>query len=189
MANAFVPEIPDWDSDGLLPVIHPHTLDQSPYKVSSEQLVIAMGTTEKRIQLLRGWLNLRNELYVIGLVNGWQWVNGSFAQNVEKSENRDPNDVDVVTFVHFPDGIDINAFFLQHERLLDSLYTKREFGVDAYYFDLSRSPHSWFMDRTRYWHNWWSHTRKNEEKGYFQVLLSAEDDKKALEFLNSKGVK
>ena len=74
--------IPDWDVRGLLPVKHPVTLLESPYIISSEQLVAAMGTTPERRRLLRGWLDLRRELYGIGLVAGWQWVNGSFVENV-----------------------------------------------------------------------------------------------------------
>ncbi|WP_426763559.1 DUF6932 family protein [Hafnia paralvei] len=37
----------------------------------------------------------------MGLAEGFQWVDGSFTENVELIERRTPNDVDVVIFSLF----------------------------------------------------------------------------------------
>ncbi|WP_414651656.1 DUF6932 family protein [Hafnia paralvei] len=37
----------------------------------------------------------------MGLAEGFQWVDGSFTENIELIERRTPNDVDVVTFSLF----------------------------------------------------------------------------------------
>lgn len=180
--------VPAWDIDGFLPVIHPITLTPSPYKISSEQLIAAMGTTLERIRLLRGWLNLRRELYGIGLEDGWQWINGSFVENVEASQNRSPNDIDVVTFFYIPSNR-VAELAKQHRRLWLTQFTRVEFGVDAYYVDMENLPFSEQRKRMEYWHTEWSHTRNAEEKGYLSVRLSSDDDRKALEILNFKEVR
>lgn len=58
----------------------------------------------ERRELLKGLLEFRSELHRIGLVDGIQWLDGSFIENVEEIEGRHPKDIDVVTFLFkFPD--------------------------------------------------------------------------------------
>lgn len=45
-----------------------------------------------------GLLDLRAELTLAGKSDGFQWVDGSFTEDVEVQQGRTPNDVDVVTF-------------------------------------------------------------------------------------------
>ena len=53
--------------------------------------------------ILDGFLRFRELLTQAGFVSGFQWVDGSFLENVEMLENRPPNDLDVVTF-YIPPG-------------------------------------------------------------------------------------
>ena len=42
--------------------------------------------------LLQGFLNYRKKLHELGLVQGVQWLDGSFVENIEVLESRAPND-------------------------------------------------------------------------------------------------
>ena len=90
--------------DGILNVIPPHLGDPkrredlSPYSCTVEELCDRFATSPKRREILDGFLALRREFFKIGL-KGFQWVDGSFVEDIEMHEGRDPDDIDVVTFV------------------------------------------------------------------------------------------
>ena len=46
---------------------------------------------------MAGFLSFRDALQATGLVKGFQWINGSFLENVEEVEERNPRDIDVVS--------------------------------------------------------------------------------------------
>jgi hypothetical protein len=58
-----------------------------------------------RRHLVEGLLRYRADLAKLGFVRGFQWLDGSFAEDVEANEQRTPNDIDVVTFAHSPAGL------------------------------------------------------------------------------------
>ena len=106
MSEGTVP-IPSWNSRGVLPPINsadPTSTDRSPYRVSLIDFVLRFGNTEPRQQIVTGFLNFRSALQAIDLVNGFQWIDGSFVENIEVIEERAPRDIDVVTFFHLPHG-------------------------------------------------------------------------------------
>lgn len=87
--------IPDWNSQGVLPPndpIDPTAAERSPYAVSLTDFVLHFGTTEKRQTILEGLLGFRAILHAAGLGNGFQWVDGSFLEEIEKIENHAPAD-------------------------------------------------------------------------------------------------
>lgn len=99
--------IPHWNDDGFLPAadsVEPTSWERSPYSVSLFGLIERFGTSEIRIRLLQGLLDFRVELHNAGLHSGFQWIDGSFVENVEETANRSPNDIDVVTFFYIPNG-------------------------------------------------------------------------------------
>ena len=100
--------IPAWDNRGVLPPVRPgqpgHSADRSPYKCSLKELVDHFGTSEPRIGLLQKFLDYREAMHRLGLTNGYQWINGSFAQDVERLESRPPGDIDIVNLLYLPDG-------------------------------------------------------------------------------------
>ena len=119
--------IPAWNNIGALPPIAPgapgHSSERSPYAVNIHQIVGTFGFTERRRTILRGVLGYRESMYRAGITRGFQWIDGSFIEDVETLENRDPNDLDVVTFFHLPQGMDQREFFHKHGDLfrLDQL--------------------------------------------------------------------
>lgn len=105
MMNAFLPH---WSNAGVLPPVRPNHLgyspDRSPYAVSLLTLVERFSTTPERIKILQGFLQFRAFLHELGVTSGFQWLDGSFMEQVELLESRSPNDIDVVTFFELSEG-------------------------------------------------------------------------------------
>jgi hypothetical protein len=66
-------------------------------------LVAAMGTSPDRCNLIFGLLEYRALIQRLGYEIGLQFIDGSFVENVEMREQRDPGDIDVFSFLVRPD--------------------------------------------------------------------------------------
>src|SRR5580692_10607499 len=93
--------LPPFISSGVLPphlagAASPH--DRSPYEATPAEVVARFATSGPRRVILRGYLDYRAALREAGFAEGYQWLDGSFVEDVERTEGRPPNDVDVVTF-------------------------------------------------------------------------------------------
>jgi len=171
--------IPDWNPQGVLPPndpVDPTSAERSPYAVSLTDFVLHFGTTEKRQTILLGLLDFRAALHAAGLGNGFQWVNGSFLENIETIANRPPADMDVVTFFYLPQGQTQQSFASTHPDLFKHEDTKTRFHVDAYFVPLDDNPPAYLVERSAYWYSLWSHRRNGQWKGYLQIDLLATDD-------------
>ena len=99
----------DWDASGLIPPFdpeHPTHPNRSPYRKSLSDFVVEFGLSKLRRDLLASLLDFRDALHQAQLTRGFQWINGSFAEHVEVRQDRDPKDIDVVTFFYVPDDYD-----------------------------------------------------------------------------------
>jgi hypothetical protein len=171
--------IPIWNAQGVLPPndpINPTSAERSPYIVSLTDFVLHFGTTPERRRILIGLLEFRAILHTAGLCKGFQWVDGSFLEDIETIENRAPADMDVVTFFHLPKGQTQMSFVSAHPDLFDHADTKNQFHVDAYFVPLDDNPPAYLVERTAYWYSLWSHQRNGQWKGYLQIDLSRTDD-------------
>ena len=93
--------IPDFDHNQVMPphIGDPRRPDQlSPYPATSEEVCRKFGTSPDRRAILRGWLNFRTRLTQLGIVSGFQWLDGSFLEDIEGIEARQPRDLDLITF-------------------------------------------------------------------------------------------
>lgn len=168
--------IPAWSPQGVLPPINSlsaTSADRSPYEVTLLDLVMRFATSQARCQILQGFLAYRSELHAMGLQQGFQWVNGSFAENVELLEMRDPKDVDVVTFLHLPTPFNPTP---RQDLVLDHDHAKATFRVDAYIVEINLLPLDNLIKQSTYWYSMWSHRRNQAWKGYLQVDLSPAED-------------
>jgi len=171
--------IPDWNPQGVLPPINstnPTSADRSPYAVSITDLILHYGTTPPRQTILSGFLAFRAALHAAGLTKGFQWIDGSFLENIELIEKRDPGDVDVVTFFHLPDGQTQQDLVNAHPRLFNPTHTKADYHVDAYFVQLNGNTPEPLVEQSTYWYSLWSHRRNGQWKGYLQIHLSPTDD-------------
>ncbi len=182
--------IPAFDHNGVLP---PHRGDPrrraelSPYPVTSLQVVERFFTSPEREAILRGWLALRTQLVADGMTDGFQWLDGSFMEDIERRETRPPGDIDVVTFYR-----PAPAFHIQFAALValpawaDRDAAKQTYHVDHFLVDLTVAGEV-LVDHTRYWSGLFSHTRDAVWKGMLRVQLQTPaDDQAALDRLNGQ---
>ena len=177
--SEYTAPIPNWSSRGVLPPINsaePTSTDRSPYRVSLIDFVLRFGNTESRRRILEGFLDFRSALHEIGVDNGFQWVNGSFLENIEITENRSPRDLDLVTFFRLPEGRTQRTLRDAAPNIFDNAYCKENFHVDVYFQPLGDGSPESLVSQSAYWYSVWSHRRNGYWKGYLQLDLSNTDD-------------
>ncbi len=177
--------IPEWNHSGVLPPIQPGQASHSagsraPYQVSLLDLVDRFAFNAARAAILQGFFRYRADLHATGIVDGFQWINGSFAEDSENHRQmRPPNDIDVVTFYHSPD-----SDFSEYQRLFDSRATKETFLVDAYGLRLGEPVRPATVRQIVYWYSMWAHQRDGLWKGFVEVDLRPDGDATARQALN-----
>ncbi len=107
-------------------------------------------------------------------------------QEVEETEDRPPNDIDVVTYIAIPEGTTQRSLMDQAPYLFLSRLSKVRFRVDAYVLPfLGQSLGAEHIERVTYWYSMWSHTREeNTWKGFLLTALGPNDDAVASEMLD-----
>lgn len=128
---------------------------------------------------MRGLLAYRQQLAAIGVQGGFQWLSGSFLEDIEALERRHPRDVDVVTFSHRPVAVaadaDFAAFVAANDALFDPLQVKVNFRCDSYHVDMDIAPDG-VIFHTRYWYGLFSHRRGGLWKGMLEIPLAVSAD-------------
>jgi hypothetical protein len=178
--------------DGILNILPPHLgdprqpTDLSPFFCTLSELCDRFATTPKRKQILEGFLNLRAELFALG-IQGFQWLDGSYLENIELQEGRDPDDLDAVTFVAEPaTPRDLAAKLGIRRELLNQAHVKATYLVDHYWVSLGSMP-AYLVDASRYWYGLFSHRRDRVWKGMLVVDFSDKtQDDAARKALGSK---
>ncbi len=159
--------IPAWNAEGLISpidVTNPSSPNRAPYSVSLTDLVMRFSSSAERTAILLGFLDYRAELHTAGLQSGFQWLDGSFMENIETSyRNRPPRDVDVVTFYRLPAGLTQVALASLRPDLFPATAAghdtlRARFCVDAYTQDLGTASER-LVNRSTYWYSMWSHQR------------------------------
>lgn len=179
--------IPVWNSAGVIPPIRPDQdgagPDRSPYHVTSDLFIKSMCLTDDRAKILRGLLNYRKGLYGLGLTTGYQWLDGSFCEEIEVFEKRAPRDIDAVTFLDLPASFDRKQI-AKYPDLFDKAEAKRVHFVDANFVQLGQPLTENSVRTVAYWYSLWSHRRDGLWKGFAQVPLSHDNDAVALEIID-----
>lgn len=180
--------IPDWTARGVLPPVdeaEPVSHFRSPYRATLSDLVIRFGSSLERCTILEGWLRYRQVLHRLGLVTGFQWLDGSFLEDVETLESRPPNDIDCVTFYRLEDGRTEQDLYDEAADMFDHSVVKRDFRVDAYSVNLAY-PSQTLIAQSAYWYSVWSHRRDLMWKGFVQIDLDPSEDEFGREYLASQ---
>lgn len=183
--------IPAWNSAGVIPPIRPgvqgHDLDRSPYFVDLVTVVDRFATSPERCAILDGLLRYRSIWHQAGISSGFQWLDGSFLEQIETLESRPPKDMDVVTFFDLPDGDDQRSFVRNNPELFDRKKLKDDFYMDAYFSPLGGSFGVWQVKNISYWYSMWSHRRNGLWKGFVQVDIDPSQDSSARAILDANG--
>jgi len=157
----------------------------SPYPTSMVELVQRYATSPERIAILRGLISYRSRLRELGYLEGQQWLDGSFVEDVEAIRRRPPQDIDIVTFAAVPGTQgEKMQHVLENLDIFDPGAAKAQYLCDAYFVDLTVAP-LLLVDTTRYWFGLFSHQRETSLwKGMLQVQMLSDDDA-AVEMLNN----
>jgi len=178
--------IPPFTHAAVLPPYLGDATDEtrSPYGATMEELVSRFATSIERRDILSGLLTYRAALREkLGVTSGIQWLDGSFVEDVERSEGRPPADIDVLTIATFPPA---SALTAGQRELLDSKHTKSRYRCDAYPLDLSRVKSvDLVLARVTYWFGLFGHRRDELWKGMLSVSLDAADDERARRLLEA----
>ncbi len=153
--------------------------ESSPYPVTAGELVSRFAVSPERRTILRGLLDYRAALRGLGFSGGFQWLDGSFVENVEAARGRPPADIDLVTFVYAPSGLspiqtrqmmDDNAELFVKERC------KARFRCDTMVINLGKTPERLVQD-VRYWYGLFSHRRGDHIwKGMLHLPMDSDDE-------------
>ena len=182
--------IPALTVDGVLPpFVGPggpagSPQNMSPHSATALEVVTYFGSTPSRQSILQGWLDHRAGLRTAGFDRGFQWLDGSFV------ENRDPRDLDIVTYLYRPHGIPDPKSLLSHIQANLHLFQRStvrvNYRLDFFPVDLDGSPEA-IVQMSRYFMGLFSHRRSDLLwKGMLQVSLEdLSDDQAALAALGS----
>ncbi|MDI9336710.1 MAG: hypothetical protein QM520_06750 [Gammaproteobacteria bacterium] len=180
--------IPNFDHNLVLP---PHLgdprvpKDTSPYQCSSLELCQKFATSPARITILKNFLAFRDKLNHYGLLNGFQWLGGSFLEDAEKRESRSPNDLDLVTIYWDYDMPFQRNLEQEFPEFTDACLAKLQYKLDHYPFDASYCPMI-TVAYSAYWIQLFSHNRDAVWKGILQVPLNTVAvDADALQYLKN----
>ncbi len=178
--------IPPWNHQHVLPlVLSPSESlrrdNRAPYRATVLELIDRFAINAERMRILEGFLQYRSALRDKGIHGGFQWIGGSFVEDVEQIELRTPNDIDVVSFFY---PIDLNPNI--YVNLFDVKNTKANFHVDASGIRLGRPLTPEIVSLVGYWYGMWAHRRDGSPKGFVEVDLTPDLDSTASEELNQR---
>jgi hypothetical protein len=175
--------IPAFTISGVLPPFLGTTpadpAAMSPYRATLIEVAGTMCGTDARKEIFRGLLAYRQALDGIGITTGFQWLSGSFLEDIETLESRPPADVDLVTFCHRPPGAqaqaDWNALLAANAALFEPPQIKAAFRCDAYFVDMDIPPWA-VVSQSRYWFGLFAHRRGGLWKGLLEIPLAVSND-------------
>jgi hypothetical protein len=151
----------------------------SPFAATLLQTAQLFCGSRVRVAIFRGLLEYRRTLASLGFSEGFQWLSGSFTEDIERLEGRDPKDVDLVTFctppAHCQTPADIQALVVGNPEVFIPLRAKARFHCDPYFVNLLLHPVN-TVSQTRYWFGLFSHRRGGLWKGLLQVPLAVSQD-------------
>lgn len=176
--------IPAWNELGLLPPIDPElptNPQRSPYLVTLLDVVMRFSTTPERRKVLTGLLDYRAALHKVGLCQGFQWLDGSFLEDIETLERRPPKDIDVVSFIRKPAD---HAMSDADLATLDHGAVKMQHAVDSYLVGLDEISAEEAIAASAYWYSMWSHRRNQAWKGFLQINLTPAEDQQVRQWLS-----
>jgi hypothetical protein len=186
--------IPNFDASGVLPPFINGTptlpANQAPYLVDLSHFVTHFATSAERIKILNGFLDYRSKLKATGVVDGFQWIDGSFVEDVELTRGRPPSDIDIVTFAYTPvpnTRAEQIKFITNNEELFKAPLSKKKYMCDAYFVNLEAKP-KFLVKQSQYWFGLFSHQKATSIwKGMIELDLSC-DESEAKKILVKIGV-
>lgn len=182
--------IPNFDHNHVTPphIGNPTDISQlSPYLSNSFEFTKHFATSAQRVEILNGLLKFRKKLNNVGVIEGFQWLDGSFTENIEITEGRAPRDLDIVTLFNLNILSQHQIAEIQNnfKDFFDSEMSKINYKLDHYPFNYMMDP-LFTIDYSRYWIQLFSHNRLGVWKGIIRLELNTPElDNRAFEYLNN----
>lgn len=177
--------IPPFSASGVLPPFIDASptipAKRSPYATDMFQLVERFCTSAHRAKLLLGLNSYRQHLSKGGFVSGYQWIDGSFVENVETTRGRPPSDIDVVTLFNRPMKYQVSGHQWDadykatlHKQFFSTKHMKPRYYCDTYSIDLDADQAS-LVDHTMYWGGLFTDIKgSTEKKGIVRIPLATD---------------
>ncbi len=179
--------IPSFDHNNVLPPHMGNPTDKthlSPYSCTILELCHQFSTSGQRIAILKNYITFRQRMTSLGIIIGFQWLDGSFMENIERSESREPNDLDIVTFFGGISRADQANLIKIFPEFASPVLAKNTYKLDHYAVDYTYHPDV-TVEQTRYWLQLFTHNRIGVWKGILRLPLNTPiDDQHALDYLN-----
>lgn len=158
----------------------------SPYKSDIMEFCQHFAMTPERIAILKGFVSFRLEFLKYGVQCGYQWIDGSFVENVEVLQSRAPHDIDVVTMFALPDISMQKVIANIFPAFVKPSLSKMLYKVDHYPCLVNDKPFG-TVEIVKYWNQLFGHNRAGIWKGMIELPLYNNDvmDMQALNYLNS----
>jgi hypothetical protein len=181
--------IPDFDYNNVLP---PHKgdpripSDLSPYTCTTLDMVQKFATSRERIEILTKFINFRIAIRQFGMQdNAFQWIDGSFIENIEAIERRAPRDIDVITFFFGYNTNFLNNFVQNMPEFQDPVLSKHNYKVDHYPVEIDADPLS-TLYAVKYWTMLFTHNRIGVWKGILELEINTpNEDENALVYMQN----
>jgi len=183
--------IPAFNDTHLLPPYRGEEGDErehgnlSPYLCTTLELCKVFGKTKERIEMLQGLILFRERLIKENIISGFQWLYGSFSEEIEILEKRSPNDIDLITFfwnISHDDLMNLTESFPEFFNIEKS---KKIFNLDHLNLDIGRSP-AFSMNAISDMMQLCTHSRYGIWKGILRLELNTpNEDKMAWKYLSS----
>lgn len=178
--------IPAFNASGVLPPFigeNPTAYGGvSPYVCTMSEVHARFVHTPERRAVFDGLLRYRRALTAAGIVQGYQFVDGSFVEDCEQLRGRAPDDVDVITFAYLPASSSDEklALIAANPSIFDPEVAKDTYHCHAFFQDLGIPGHA-LVKPTCYWFGLFSHQRVTALwKGMLVVPLQHDDEAVAL---------
>ena len=159
--------------------------DLSPYACDIMEFCRHFATSPARIAILQGYVRFRLACVASG-ITGSQWIDGSFVENVEVSESRDPRDVDVVTLMKLTPGFNEQQILSAFPEFANHRLSIQNYKVDHYPFIINLTPEL-TIQQSKYWNLLFGHNRRGVWKGMLEIPLydNSAFDQMALNYLDT----
>lgn len=103
----------------------------SPYKCSIGEFCRKFAVSDEHINILKKYVEFRLECFGTGIHNGFQWIDGSFVEDTQQRESREPHDIDVVSFIYRA-YINPNNIIKSFPEFINPKLSKNRYLVDHY---------------------------------------------------------
>jgi hypothetical protein len=177
-----IKKFPFWNNYGILPPVKSEMLgnsrERSPYQITLPDFFDRFTLSQERVKILESFLTFRAELYKLGIIHGFQWLNGSLLEKIEFLEGRPPRDLDVVTFYQLPAKETQQSLLQKNKNIFDTVHLKSTFAIDGYFVRLGHPVNAKRVKTIIYWYSMWSHRRNGLWKGFAQIDLDPSQDTK-----------